>query len=79
MYLLHNDLPIFAIMSTESPVQSENYAFDSKGPISKTDIENGSGEVNHSTFVVDRAVEKKLLWKFDLYILPMLAVMYLFK
>ena len=30
-------------------------------------------------FVVDKKLERKMLFKFDIYILPMLAMMYLFK
>lgn len=60
-------------------VESPAYGVDSKDPVSDADVENGSGDINYSTFVVDKAIERKLLWKFDLHILPMLAIMYLFK
>jgi hypothetical protein len=67
--------------AVEPVVKTQDFAYgmDSKDPISETDIENGSGDVDYSTFVVDKAIERKLLWKFDLHILPMLAIMYLFK
>jgi hypothetical protein len=72
-----------AIMSAaaDSVVRTQDFAFgvDSKDPVSETDVEKGSGYVDYSTFVVDKAIERKLLWKFDLHILPMLAIMYLFK
>jgi hypothetical protein len=57
------------------------YPLDSKAvPGSESDIERVPGDVEDgTTFVVDRKLEKKLLWKFDLHILPMLAIMYLFK
>ncbi|KAL1584495.1 hypothetical protein WHR41_06353 [Cladosporium halotolerans] len=44
---------------------------DSNG---NTVIEHGDGE----TYTIDRAAERRLVWKFDLHILPLLAVMYLF-
>ena len=63
----------------EPAEKTQGFAYDSKSPISDKDIENGSGDVHYSTFVVDEVIERKLLWKFDLHILPMLAIMYLFK
>lgn len=65
--------------TVESAVKTQDFACDSKNPISDIDIENDSGDVDYSTFVVDKTIERKLLWKFDLHILPMLAIMYLFK
>jgi hypothetical protein len=56
------------------------YPIDSKeGPASESDVEKGTVEVEVTTYVVDKALERKILWKFDLHILPLLAVMYLFK
>lgn len=47
---------------------------------SESDVEKGTGEVVITTeYVVDPVLEKKLLWKFDRHILPLLAIMYLFK
>lgn len=64
----------------EPTVTPQDTAYDEKKhPISDKDIETGSGDVNYSTFVVDKTIERKLLWKFDLHILPLLAIMYLFK
>jgi hypothetical protein len=64
---------------TAAPVKTEDFAYDSKNQNSNADIENVSGDIEYSTFVVDKAIERELLWKFDLHILPMLALMYLFK
>jgi hypothetical protein len=65
--------------TAESAGKVQDYDMDSKDPMAQTDIEKGSGEVDYSAFVVDKTVERNLLWKFDLHILPMLAIMYLFK
>jgi hypothetical protein len=67
--------------AVDSVVKTQDVAYvvDSKDPVSEKDVENGLGDVDYSTFVVDKAIERKLLWKFDLHILPMLAIMYLFK
>lgn len=49
-------------------------------PGSESDVERGTGLVQDvSGYVVDKQLEKKMLWKFDMHILPMLAIMYLFK
>jgi acetyl-CoA carboxylase beta subunit len=42
---------------------------------SESDVEQGTTDI----YVVDKKLERQLLWKFDLHILPMLAIMYLFK
>jgi len=42
---------------------------------SESDVEQGTANV----YVVEKQLERKLLWKFDIHILPMLAIMYLFK
>lgn len=42
------------------------------------DVEKDIGTVEELPSI-DRALERKLLKKFDLHILPLLAVMYLFK
>lgn len=56
------------------PVESKDTA------VSDSDVEKGIGEVEvTSTYVVDKQLEKKLLRKFDIHILPLLAIMYLFK
>lgn len=39
-----------------------------------TVITSAEGE----TFVITKAAERKMVWKFDLRILPVLAIMYLF-
>ncbi|RDW85199.1 MFS transporter-6 [Coleophoma cylindrospora] len=44
---------------------------------SEKDIEEKAGEVE-GVYVVDRALEKRMLRKFDLHILPVLSIMYLF-
>lgn len=55
------------------PVESKDTA------VSDSDVEKGIGEVEvTSTYVVDKQLEKKLLRKFDIHILPLLAIMYLF-
>lgn len=66
--------------STTEKIEPE-YPLHSKAVAgSESDIERSTVEVEDgTTFVVDRKLEKKLLWKFDLHILPMLAIMYLFK
>jgi len=35
-------------------------------------------QVDGETYSIDASAEKRLVWKFDLHILPLLAVMYLF-
>lgn len=53
-----------------------------KAATAERDVEDkGSQETGDVAgyYVVDRALEKRLLWKFDIYILPMLSIMYLFK
>lgn len=61
-------------MTTEYPIDTK------EAPGSESDVERGNDLVEvGDNYVVDRALEKKLLWKFDLHILPMLAIMYLFK
>jgi hypothetical protein len=42
---------------------------------SESDVEQGTNDV----YVVDKKLERRLLWKFDIHILPMLTIMYLFK
>ena len=61
--------------------ETMQYGTDSKDARnSETDVERESGSVeDFSSFVVDKKLERRLLWKFDIYILPMLAIMYLFK
>ena len=50
---------------------------DDKGePMVETDSEKTGGVED---YVVDRQLEKKLLRKLDLHVLPMVALMYLFK
>lgn len=43
------------------------------------DIETHSAVIGQSTAVVDPAILKRLRWKTDLIILPLLTVAYLFK
>ena len=58
--------------------ETMQYSTDSKDARnSETDVERESGSVeDFSSFVFDKKLERKLLWKFDIYILPMLAIMY---
>lgn len=51
--------------------RTKSLATDSKGD---TVIQTEDGE----TFVIDKKAERRLLWKFDLRILPLLTMMYLF-
>jgi hypothetical protein len=53
-----------------------SFTADSKAPPSSNQVEVG---IVRDSYVIDKKLERRLLWKFDLYILPMLAVMYLFK
>lgn len=68
-------------MASTSEEKTMDYATELKdAPVSDSDVEKGVGEVEvTSTYVVDKQLEKKLLRKFDFHILPLLAVMYLFK
>lgn len=73
-------------MATTAPVEktpdaTPTYEIDLKeARVSGSDAERGVGEIEvNSIFNVDRNLEKRLLWKFDIHILPMLAIMYLFK
>lgn len=67
-------------MASVENMSTPEYPIDSKDIGSESDIERGNGIVEVSPgYVVDKAMEKKMLWKFDLHILPMLAIMYLFK
>jgi hypothetical protein len=55
-------------------------ARDEKGAVASETIEHATGDLeNNYASGVDRELEKKLLRKFDIHILPALAVMYLFK
>jgi hypothetical protein len=61
------------------PEKMENppYSEETKaGVVGWTDVERDSGDVE---VVHDKKLERRLLWKFDIYLLPALAVMYLFK
>lgn len=60
-------------------VDAQECPTDSKDVLPvETDPEKvGHGEMED--FVYDRAVERRLLRKVDIYVLPMLAIMYLFK
>lgn len=63
---------------------------DSRSPDRKTNLErttsisqddNGNTVINREdggVFIIDRKAERALVWKFDLRILPLLALMYLF-
>lgn len=69
-------------MASVEKMNGTEYPIDTKeAPGSDSDVERGTGitqEIGES-YVVDKALEKRLLWKFDIHILPMLAIMYLFK
>lgn len=46
-----------------------------------TTDQNGNTVITHEdgeVFIIDKKAERKLLWKFDLRILPLLTMMYLF-
>lgn len=68
-------------MASVEKMGEPGYPIDTKEAIgSDSDVERGNDiVVVSSDYVVDRALEKKMLWKFDVHILPMLAIMYLFK
>lgn len=66
-------------MSSESNLDHVLNTDMKKTMTSEKDVEErAAGEVE-GVYVVDRAMEKKMLMKFDLHILPMLSIMYLFK
>ena len=50
-----------------------------KKTIRENGVETDVGEVEDLTTNIDRQMERNMLWKFDLHILPLLALMYLFK
>lgn len=55
-------------METAKPVKSNTS--DAKASIEVT--------IDGETYSIDAAAERRLVWKFDLHILPILSVMYLF-
>jgi len=65
--------------TTPEPAKSLEYGTDVKtyeeDGVQKTAVLTGEGE---SLFAIDAKLERALVWKFDLRILPVLAVMYLF-
>jgi len=63
-----NDTDKPSHMEAASPVKSASS--DAKQSV---DI-----QVDGETYTIDAAAERRLVWKFDLRILPILAVMYLF-
>ncbi|CZR66961.1 related to putative tartrate transporter [Phialocephala subalpina] len=68
-------------MASVEKMNGTQYPIDTKEAAgSDFDVERGPGTAQElgENYVVDRALEKRLLWKFDLHILPMLAIMYLF-
>ena len=50
---------------------------DGKGAEVEHSVSHSMGEIE--PYIVDKELEKKVLRKFDIYILPSLAIMYLFK
>ncbi len=60
-------------------VEAAGVSFSPDRSGAHVDKERGDIENLSNDYVVDRALEKRLLWKFDIHILPMLAMMYLFK
>lgn len=62
----------------EDPEGTSNASEKKSQPetIATTDV----GEVeNLAATDIDKKMEQKMLWKFDLHVLPLLAMMYLFK
>lgn len=57
--------------SDDGPERAQSITTDDRGD---TIITSEHGE----TFIIDKAAERRLLWKFDLRILPLLTMMYLF-
>jgi hypothetical protein len=70
-------------MASPLAEKAMDYPTESKEtPASESDVEKGTGDVEVEVGLVasvDKLLEKRLLRKFDLHILPLLAVMYLFK
>jgi MFS family permease len=58
----------------EDPIRSHSKAIEIDSSGAQTII----GEDGETEMVIDPAAERRLVWKFDLRILPVLAVMYLF-
>lgn len=50
-----------------------------KKQIPEKSADTALGEVEDLTSNIDPAMERRMLWKFDLHVLPLLAMMYLFK
>jgi len=75
-------------MSDLSPnSQDRRVSFTDKGELKEVQVtdeglieKTATGETHRvsASFALDPAAERKLVWKFDLHILPVLAVMYLF-
>lgn len=67
-------------MDTSSSVGEKKNSMSTKNgsPVVEETQSVAAGEASEE-YVVDKALEKKLLRKFDLTILPTLALMYLFK
>lgn len=70
-------LPDIDIDDTKSPDTKD----DLERTVSITQDSNGNTTIQREdgeVFIIDRKAERALVWKFDLRILPLLALMYLF-
>jgi hypothetical protein len=54
-------------------------AAESRQIVTSMPMEKSTVGFDINNYVVDVKLERRLLWKFDFHILPMLAIMYLFK
>jgi hypothetical protein len=62
----------------DAETKAGNDDFDKKATIT-TEANGNTVITSHGeTFIIDRKAERALVWKFDLRILPLLALMYLF-
>jgi hypothetical protein len=62
----------------DAETNAGNDDFDKKATIT-TEANGNTIITSHGeTFIIDRKAERALVWKFDLRILPLLALMYLF-
>ena len=67
--------------SSSSPMASDDEKHDYQSKRTGS-VEETSSEANgdaREAYIIDKALEKKLLRKFDFIILPTVALMYLFK
>jgi hypothetical protein len=64
--------------TVEIPIADSNSKTQSSLPDICDDQEKGIVEGYSESYVVDKALERKLLFKIDMHVLPTLALMYLF-